>query len=243
MRFFKTLLILFLSSLLVKGDPNDVITDGLSLPVSQKAIDMIIYYEAGGKEYYNKFLTRPEVPAWQSTSSGVTIGIGFDASYNSKEQIQKALEGIVPQDQIDLIKSCSGIHGRSAYYNALPKVKYKVIITYEQAEQIFKKDSLVRFTKQTADAFTLTPNRLHPHSNGALVSLVFNRGPSLSMSDSRKEMRWIKYNISVNREDRVPSDIKSMKRLWGPNLKGLWLRRDAESELFKLGVETKGNNP
>lgn len=239
MKWLKIISILLASTLLIKGEPNDVISDGLSLPVSQKAVDLIIYYEAGGKEYYNKFLTRPEVPAWRTTTSGVTIGIGFDVSYNTKDQIQKALEGIIPQSQIDLLKTGSGVHGRSAYYNVLPKVKYKVNVTYEQAEQIFKKDSLPRFTKQTADAFDLPQERLHPHSNGALTSLVFNRGPSLSSSDSRKEMRWIKYNISVGREDRVPSDIKSMKRLWGPSLKGLWLRRDAEAELFKLGVESK----
>jgi GH24 family phage-related lysozyme (muramidase) len=105
---------------------------------------------------------------------------------------------------------------------------------------VFKRDSLPRFTKQTADAFALTKTRLHPHSNGALTSLVFNRGPSLANTDQRKEMRWIKHNISIKREDRVPSDIRSMKRLWSyTKLKGLHLRRDAEAKLFQEGLDSK----
>jgi hypothetical protein len=45
----------------------------LAIPVSQKSIDLIIYYEVGGRSYYDKKYTRPIVPAWQSTASGVTV--------------------------------------------------------------------------------------------------------------------------------------------------------------------------
>lgn len=235
-------LIIFITALLGIGNaaPSDVISDGLDLPISQEAIDLIIYYEVGGRSYYEKYLSRPTVPAWQTTSSGVTIGFGFDCGYNTKTQIYNALDGILPQSQIELLQSVSGLKGRNAYYNGLPKVKYTVKVDYASAEKIFKNDSLPRFTKQTANAFDISSDRLHPHSNGALTSLVFNRGPSMSSSSSRKEMRWIKYNISVNREDRVPSDIRSMKRLWSyTKLKGLHLRRDAEAALFQKGINER----
>lgn len=239
MKWFISILIL-LSSPLIKGEPNDVISDGLSLPISQKSIDLICYYEIGGGEReFEKYYSKPIVPAWQTTMSGVTIGIGADCGYMTNDQMVKAFTGILPEEDIKLLQTVSGMKGRSAYYNGLPKVKYKIKLTWTQAQAIFNKYTLPSFTKQTANAFALTPDRLHPHSNGSLVSLVYNRGPSLSSSDSRKEMRWIKYNISIDREDKVPSDIKSMKRLWGPSLKGLWLRRDSEAELFKLGVESK----
>jgi GH24 family phage-related lysozyme (muramidase) len=217
---------------------NDV---PLSLDISQEAIDLIIYYEVGDKSYYEKYLSKPIVPAWQTTVSGVTIGIGFDVGHNTKEQIEKALDGVLPENEIKLLQSVSGLKGRSAYYNGLPKVKHAVKVSYVQAEKIFKNDSLPRFTKQTADAFRITKDRLHPHSNGALTSLVYNRGGSMSNTDSRKEMRWIRYNISINEEDQVPSDIRSMKRLWSyTKLKGLHLRRDAEAKLFQKGLdETK----
>lgn len=223
---------------IIKSDPNKVYSKGLSLNISQKAVDTIIYYEVGGKDYYNKKLTKPTVPAWQTTASGVTIGCGFDLGHSTKEQIKKAWAGVLLESEVKLLQECSGYKGKSAYYTALPKVKYNITISYEKAETVFLSDTLPRFTKQTADAFDLTPTRLHPHSNGALTSLVFNRGPSLANTDSRKEMRWIKYNISTNHEEKVPSDIRSMKRLWSPSkLKGLHLRRDAEAKLFQEGLD------
>lgn len=219
--------------------PNDVYSTNLTLPISQKAINHIIYYEVGGREYYNKFFTRPIVPAWQTTSSGVTIGFGFDCGYNTKDQIRKALNGVASNSEIVALQSVSGMKGRNAYYNGLPKVRNLVHISYEEAETIFKRDSLPRFSKYTSDAFDLTPNRLHPHSNGALISLVFNRGASLS-GDSRREMRSIKTNIANRKENLVPSNIRSMKRLWSySKLKGLHLRRDAEAKLFQEGLDSK----
>lgn len=221
------------------GD-NDVYKDGLALEVSRKSLDMIIYYEVGGRSYYNAKFTRPMVPAWQSTASGVTVGFGFDVGYNSPEQIRKALEGVVSEEGIKALQSVSGMKGKNAYYNGLPKVKNKVHMTYEQAETVFMRDSLVRFTKQTANAFNLTPTRLHPHSNGALTAIVYNRGPLIDKSDRRKEMGWIKHNIATNQDDKIPSDIRSMKRIWSySKLKGLHLRYDATANMFQLGLDER----
>lgn len=219
----------------------DIVSEGLSIPISKKGFDMIVYYEvSGSKSIYDRSYARPMVPAWQTTSSGVTVGWGLDLGYLTKDQIKTAMDGVVKSEDILLLQSVSGMKGRNAYYNGLPKVKNKVVITWDQAEAIFRRYTLPSFAKQTSNAFNLSYDRLNPHSNAALVSLVYNRGPSLANTDSRKEMRWIKYNISINREDLVPSDIKSMKRLWSySSLKGLHLRRDAESELFKLGLDSK----
>lgn len=219
-------------------DPNRVFDQGLALPVSQKSIDHIIYYEVGGKDYYNRAYTKPIVPAWQTTSSGVTVAFGFDCGYNTKDQIRTALDGIATEDEIKALQSVSGLKGKSAYYNGLPKVRNLVHFSYDEAEQIFMRDSLPRFAKQTANAFELKKDTLHPHSNGALISLVFNRGASLT-GDSRKEMRWIKYNIESGHPEKVPDDIRSMKRLWSySKLKGLHLRRDAEARLFQSGLDS-----
>lgn len=237
MKAFIASLLIFVSTAFAA--PNDVIKDGLALEVSRASVDMIIYYEVGGKEYYNAKFTKPMVPAWQTTSSGVTVGFGFDVGYNSKEQIRKALDGICSEDEIVALQSVSGMKGKNAYYNGLPKVKNKVIITWDEADKIFMRDSLVRFSKQTADAFDLTPTRLHPHSNGALVSLVYNRGPLIDTTDRRKEMSWIKHNVSVGNDSNIPSDIRSMKRLWNySTLKGLHLRRDSEASMFQKGLNS-----
>jgi GH24 family phage-related lysozyme (muramidase) len=222
------------------NNPNEIIEDGLALQISKKSIDTIIYYEVGGRSYYDRNFTRPIVPAWQTTASGVTVAFGFDCGYNTNQQIETAMRGVASPEEIRLLQSVSGLKGKRAYYEGLPKVKNSVHFTFEEAEIIFTRDSLPRFTKQTATAFNLTKTRLHPHSNGALTSLVFNRGPSIANTESRKEMRWIRHNISINREDRVPSDIRAMKRLWSPTkLKGLHLRRDAEAALFQEGLDAK----
>lgn len=236
----KKILLSLLLSTSVFADSNTVIKDNLSLWVSQKSVDMIIYYEVGGRSYYNKNFLKPVVPAWQTTQSGVTIGFGFDCGFNTKDEIKKATVNILSNSEIELLQSVSGLKGKSAYYNGLPKVKHKVNVTYEEAEQIFFRDSLPRFTKQTATAFNLTPTRLHPHSNGALTSLVYNRGPSTSNTNSRKEMRDIKNHIASKQDDKVPGDIRAMKRLWDYNkLKGLHLRRDAEANLFREGLNQR----
>lgn len=223
------------------ADPNSVLKEGLALPLSQKSVDMILFFEVGGsKEVYTKNYAKPIVPAWQTTQSGVTVGIGYDVGHYSKDQIARDLKGIASDEEIKLLQSVAGLKGKSAYYNGLPKVRHTVYFTYEDAEKLFLTKTLPSFTKQTATAFVLTPDKLHPHSNGALTSLVYNRGAALDQKDSRKEMRWIKYNISINKEDRVPSDIRSMKRLWSyAKLKGLHTRRDAEAKLFQEGLDLK----
>ena len=213
-----------------------VSAEGEALPLSDESVDMIVYYEVGGKAYYVKRLQRPTVPAWRTTASGVTVGFGYDCGYNSKSQIAKDWAGIIPLSQIRLLQSVSGLKGSRAYY-ANRAIRDSVSISYKQAEAVFRARSLPRFSKLTKRAFNLTPTTLQPHSNGALVSLVFNRGSDMGRRSSRREMRWIKYNISVGREDRVPSDIRSMKRLWSyKKLRGLHLRRDAEARMFQRGL-------
>lgn len=206
-----------------------------TLPVSQAGLDLIVKYEVGGRAYYEKRLTRPTVPAWRTTASGVTVGFGYDCGYNSRYQIGRDWKGVASPSEIRALQSVAGKKGRTAYY-AHRAMRHQVHISYAEAERVFQRKTLPRFSKLTAKTFELAADRLHPDCNGALVSLVFNRGSSMKGS-RRKEMRWIRYNISVDREDQVPYDIRHMKRLWSyRKLKGLHLRRDAEARLFQRGL-------
>lgn len=211
----------------------------LALPISQKGRDLIVYYEVGGKSYYEKRLTKPTVPAWRTTASGVTVMFGVDVGHMTDAQIENAMKGIVPAAHIRALQSVNGLKGSSAYYNGLPKVKH-LSFTWDQATKVFETDTLPRFTKQTKDAFRLSRDRLHPHENGALTSLVFNRGPSMSSSSSRREMRAIRDDIARGYSGYIPSHIRSMKRLWSySKLRGLHLRRDAEASLAALGARLR----
>jgi hypothetical protein len=207
----------------------------LVLPVSEEGEELIIHYEVGGKSYYEKYLTKPTVPAWQSTVSGVTVCFGVDVGHMTDAQIKDAFDGIVSDSYILQLQSVSGLKGRSAYYNGLPKVRH-LRFTWQQAELVFERNTLPRYTAMTASAFRIDDERLHPHENSALVSLVFNRGASMSSSSSRREMRDIRYDLGRGYAGLVPGHIRSMKRLWSyTKLKGLHLRRDAEADLFSWG--------
>lgn len=81
----------------------------------------------------------------------------------------------------------------------------------------------------------------------ALVSIVFNRGTSLSGS-RRSEMRAIADilakadNPALERIERkiiltdVEDQIVAMQRLWGPEM-GLYKRRQGEANLWRIGLE------
>jgi hypothetical protein len=209
----------------------------LPLPVSVESRDMILYYEVGGKSYFEKHLIRPEVPAWQTTPSGVTVGFGVDMGQMTNAQIYNAFNGVIPPSMVSALQSVQGLKGRAAYYNGLPKVRNVVMVSWDQATKVFERDTLPRFTKMTKDAFHLDSDQLHPSCNGALTSLVFNRGASLS-GGSRLEMRQIQEDIDDEKYSLVPSRLRAMKRLWNPvTLQGLILRREAEASMFAKGLK------
>jgi len=201
-----------------------------SLYMSESAVDdLIIYYEVGGKKSYIRNYQTPQVPAWKTTSSGVTVGIGVDLGHMSKTSIQKTFQNIISQKQIDSLKSASGYKGQKAYYVALPKVKYTVNIDWESAHRILIDRTLPTYSKRTSDAFGITKTQLHGDLNGALISLVYNRGSSMRGS-SRREMREIRDDIYKKDYSQIGNHIRSMKRLWSySSLKGLHLRRDKEA--------------
>lgn len=72
---------------------------------------------------------------------------------------------------------------------------------------------------------------LPPDAQGALLSLVFNRGSSLSGS-TRKEMKNIQAYVESKNLQKIADEIRSMKRLWS-NLNGLLERREVEASLVE----------
>jgi GH24 family phage-related lysozyme (muramidase) len=70
------------------------------------------------------------------------------------------------------------------------------------------------------------------------VSLVFNRGASFSRPGDRfREMRAIKAHMAGEAFGKIPSELRSMKRLW-PDSSGLRRRREDEARLFEEGLTT-----
>lgn len=199
---------------------------------SPRAYALILKYEiGGGKEYYNKALKRPTYPGG---ASGVTIGIGYDLGYNSAAQFKADWFEHLDQPTYLLLSSTLGKKGESA--KALIGKLRGVSIPYDTAEHVFQTSTLPRFIQETKQAFPGAES-LHPDAFGALVSLVFNRGGSVS-GPRRLEMNNIRRAIagSIKTENLyvyIADQFVAMKRLWvGQGLDGLLTRRDEEAKLI-----------
>jgi hypothetical protein len=198
------------------------------LPISQKALDLIIKHEVGGGEaYYNKALKKPCYPGG---ASGVTIGVGYDLGYNTEDQFTSDWGKVLTGDIFARLSKCLGAKS-SAAKSLIPSVK-DIEIPWESALKVFKESTLPRFVNETLKAFP-GANELHPDAFGALVSLVFNRGAAVT-GKNREEMKNIRGLIASKNYAAIAKEITNMKRIWvGKGLDGLLRRRDEEAALVK----------
>lgn len=194
------------------------------LSISREAYNLIVEFEVGGRSGYNP---RPE---WPGASSGLTIGFGYDLGYNTPSTIKANWHGLIPSDKLERLAKLAGITGQKAA--SLPKLTRDISIPWEAAQTVFLEQSAPRFGRLTADTFPGVTN-LSANQQGVLLSLVFNRGSSLT-GDRRTEMRAIRDAVSSGDVSSVPFQIRKMKRLWvGQGVDGLLRRRDAEAKLFE----------
>jgi hypothetical protein len=236
-----------------KADPVVVLPDKASVPVktptlhpevavntaglviSQVSLDELVDYEIGGTNYYEKVLSKPTWPGW---SSGVTIGIGYDLGYNTKEEIESDWGGLVTDSDLKKLTSVAGVTA-SAASRSLHRVS-GIKIPLDVARKVFAQVTLSKFAALTLGAFKGV-YFLPPDAQGALLSLVFNRGSSMDPHSSRRrEMREIrdiilklkgKDSVSQDTLDDISSKIREMKRLWSSG--GLLPRRDSEAKRVK----------
>lgn len=193
--------------------------------ISQKAIDLIIKFETGGEDYFNKYLTSV---SWPSGESGCTVMCGIDLGYYSEDEYIIMFKSIMNPDDFELLKTSLGYKGQAAR-DIVEKYK-NIHFTWEQSMNIFNNYTLPKFYNLTIRTFP-GADKLNANCTGALVSLVFNRGSSIT-GDSRKEMKDIKGFVSKRLYKNISDSILSMKRLWmGKGLEGLLARRDAEAAL------------
>ena len=199
--------------------------------LSAKALKLILDYEVGGgKSYYDRALKHPSYPGG---ASGVTIGIGYDLGYNSSAQFAADWRDQLSAGDFARLQPCLGATARRAK-DLIGGVK-DISIAWDSAFAVFQNNTLPRFIRETVKAFPGS-DKLHPDAFGALVSLVFNRGGSVS-GVSRVEMLNIK-NAIINQRpdiyDYISQQITAMKPLWvGKGLDGLLTRRDDEAKLVK----------
>ena len=204
------------------------------LAISSQSIDLIVEFEVGGKAYYEKHLQRP---TWPSGASGVTIGLGYDLGYNPPSQIHADWNGRLPADQVERLSRVSGVKGSKA--KQLIKGLSHIRVPWDKAKEVFELNTLPRFGKQAAEAF---PNlaACHPHVQGALLSLVFNRGPALTGKNRHDMMdihRILADGVQSGDYAQIASQFREMKAIWrGKGLDGLLRRREAEAKLVESAI-------
>jgi GH24 family phage-related lysozyme (muramidase) len=196
--------------------------------ISTKAIQLIIQHEIGGRAVYDKKYNKP---IWAGGESGVTIGFGFDMGYTTDKQFMLDWSGSLNLNFINALRPTIGIKGIQA--KAMLKGEIlNVRIPYNTAYEVFVKSSLPRYYAMTKKIY---PNMdlLNEDTQGALVSIVYNRGNKLE-GDSRAEMRAIVDLIAKQDYEGIAEQIEKSKRLWeGKGLDGLVTRRESEADLVR----------
>ena len=108
-------------------------------------------------------------------------------------------------------------------------------ISWDDALEVFYTKSMPKYAKDTIGIYPGV-QLLPPDAQGALVSLVYNRGTSFTKpsEERRKEMKNIAKHVANKDLEKIADEIVSMKRLWDINTsRGLHIRRDNEAALVR----------
>jgi uncharacterized protein (TIGR02594 family) len=199
--------------------------------ISDKARDLIVFSEVSSRAAYDKRYCRPE---WPQGRSGVTIGIGYDCGYTTRDGLQRDWQGAIPQAMIAALGPAVGVKGSAAGPLAR-RLRASVNVPYAAAISVFDGRDVPKWVAMVRRALPNT-ELLNPDCLGALVSLAYNRGASFSNQGGRyAEMRAIRTHMANKDFARIPAEFRSMKRLW-PSMRGLLIRRENEAQLFEFGL-------
>lgn len=199
---------------------------------SPATLKLLLDYEVGGGEsYYNKNLARF---TWPKGFSGPTIGIGIDTAYYSAKELADIFD-FLPAEQIKLIQGAVGKTGKAGAEYTIKLQKAGIEVPWDRALEIFKELTWTKFSRLAENAFPEL-DKWNDDAYGGIVSLVFNRGTSMT-GDSRLEMRNIRRLVPSKSYKSVATEIRKMKRLWeGKGLDGLLKRREAEARLIEKSI-------
>jgi GH24 family phage-related lysozyme (muramidase) len=193
----------------------------MALQIPDEAVALILEFEG---------VDQPS--EWPGESSGITIGAGYDLGFCSAEQFEEDWSPFLSGDEIERLKGVIGVAGDAARRRA---GEFRDIrIKAADAEEVFKERTLPKYSEQTEGAFPGV-DQLPPKVQGALVSLVFNRGAGMD-GDRRREMRAIRDAVTEGNLQEIANQLREMKRLW-PNTLGLRRRRDAEADFVESAID------
>lgn len=186
--------------------------------ISKKAIDLILQLEGVDQPW-----------KWPGGESGITIGYGYDLGY--EENFRRDWDGHLTSAQIDHLSGALGKKGGAAH--AIAGRYRDITIPEEAARNVFMGQTLPVICRQTEITFPGL-DALPPDVQGALVSLVYNRGEKMDGS-RRVEMRAIRAAVKAGDAEVIAEQLRVMKRLWvGTDIaSAMTNRREAEAKLVE----------
>lgn len=195
-------------------------------PFSEAALKLIL--ESEGLDQPSK---------WPGKASGITIGFGDDLGYQSVAEFTANWQPVLAPEAFKSLLDAIGKTGATAH--AMAHKFSGIHVTRAQAKTVFMGKTLPTYINRTRHAFAGF-DRLPLDAQGALVSLVYNRGTGMTDSHkhpgNRKEMRAIRDEVAKPRASLavIAEQLRSMKRLWvGQGVDGLVTRREAEAKLVE----------
>lgn len=193
--------------------------------IPERAVDLIVSFEVGSPETYER---KYRHPVWPGAASGVTIGIGYDLGHRTASVI--ALDWEAHPHAVRL-STASGVTGPVA--RELARRLADLSVDWRMAREVFDQTSVVEHYRIARRVFGAPFEAAHPNVQGALTSLVFNRGGSMA-GEARREMRAIR-DVCLPAQDRgcVARELRAMVRLWKDSAieRGMQRRRYAEADL------------
>lgn len=198
---------------------------------SRAAVDLIVAHEVSSEALYKKKYQRPE---WPGVQSGITVGIGYDLGYNTKDDILKDWSDVLPMEVVrEMTKYAQLTKGNAKA--VLSQARQHIVVPWEPAMAVFMRTSLPKFEKMVLRACPGS-EKLPAGCFGVLASLTYNRGASFSKEGDRyREMRNIRAHVASGQWELVPRELRSMKRLWA-NVPGLIRRREEEADLWERSL-------
>ena len=198
--------------------------------ISRKSIDLIIQHEIGGRAVYDKKYNKP---TWAGGQSGLTIGIGFDIGYCTEKELFATWKDL-NLNYLNALKRFCGIKGEVVKTMMKGEI-LNVRIPYNIAYEVFVKVSIPRYFQMTKLIYPQLET-LNEDTQGALVSMVYNRGTNLE-GDSRVEMKAIVDLVAKQDYHGIAEEIEKSKRLWeNKGMDGLVIRREAEADLVRDSI-------
>ena len=199
--------------------------------ISRKAADLIIQFEIGGRNIYEKSYQKP---TWAGCESGITIGIGADLGYMTEKEFMKVWTPHLNLNFIECLRKVIGLKGIQAKQMLRGEI-LNVRVPYNTAYEVFVKYDIPKYWAKTKAIYPQL-EELNEDTQGALVSMVYNRGNKLE-GDSRIEMKAIVEMVKNKDYEGIAEEIEKSKRHWeNRGLDGLVIRREAEADLIRDSI-------